>query len=116
MSLHTCGCIQACGKKKVLGRSDGWDGVGEGGVEGLTEVSGWAKAGRVSMHVQRGESWRGSARPGTGPALLACAFPRHSSPHTGAQRTFCQMTGGPSATTFETTAQGLLLVLSLSAT
>lgn len=76
MSLYTCGCIQARGEKKAL--ADGWDGVAEGGVEGLIEVSGWAKARRVSMHIQRGESWRASARPGTGPALLTSAFPRLS--------------------------------------
>ena len=78
VSLHTCGCIQARGEKKALGHGDWWDGVGEGSLEGLTEVSGWAKAGMVSVHIQRRESWRGSARPGTGPGLLASAFRRLS--------------------------------------
>lgn len=76
MSLHTCGCIQSRGEKKAL--ADGCNRVAEGGAEGLIEVSGWAKAGRVSVPLQRGESWRGSARPGTGPALLTSAFLRLS--------------------------------------
>lgn len=53
----------------------GWE---RGGVEGLTEVSGWAKAGRFQCTFREGKL-EGSARQGTGPALLACAFPRHSS-------------------------------------
>ena len=81
MSLHTCGCIQARGEKKALGHGDGWDGVGEGGLEGLTEVSGWAKVGMVSVHIQRRESWRGSGgalAQGLGQACLPLAFPRLS--------------------------------------
>lgn len=54
MSLHTCGCIQSRGEKKAL--ADGCNRVAEGGVEGLIEVSGWVKAGRVSVHIQGGES------------------------------------------------------------
>lgn len=53
MSLYTCGCIQARGEKKAL--ADGCSGVAEGGVEGLIEVFSWAKAGRVSMNIQRGK-------------------------------------------------------------
>lgn len=38
---------RARGEKKALVRGDGWDVVGEGSVEGLTEVSSWAMGWRV---------------------------------------------------------------------
>lgn len=60
------------------------DGCGVGGqcvcVGGghITEVSGWVTRWRVGMNIQRGRSWRGSARPGTGSALPSSAIPRPS--------------------------------------
>lgn len=52
------------------------DGCGVRGQCGghITEVSGWVTGWRVGMNIQRGRSWRGSARPGTGSACLPLHF------------------------------------------
>lgn len=60
-----------------------------------------AKAGRFNAHSREGKA--GGALPGRGLGQPCLPVPSLGTvPHTGAQRTFCQMTGGPSATTFET--------------
>lgn len=94
---------------RASGQCDGQNVVGEGSVEGTTEASGWGAWWKVGMHTQRQKSWRGSARPGTGQPCLPLGSLAHS-----AQQVSAEWLRAKSAA-FETTVQGLLLVLSLAA-
>lgn len=102
---------RARGEMKAVGHGDGWDVVGEGGVE----VSGWVTGWRVGMHIQR-EKLEGSAGPGSWSALSASAFPRPSTaPGTQALSKYLPNGWRAKSAAFEATVQGLRLVRCVSA-